>query len=50
MFDRDHTRLMLEPEKKQPTEVSANKRAFFMGNALVVGVIQRIGEELLRRV
>jgi len=50
MFDRGHTRLMLEPEKKQPTEVSANKRAFFMGNALVVGVIQRIGEELLRRI
>lgn len=31
-------------------EVSDVKRAFFMGNALVVGVIEKIGKELLKRV
>ena len=30
--------------------VSDAKRAFFMGNALVVGVVKRIGKELFRRV
>jgi DNA (cytosine-5)-methyltransferase 1 len=38
MFPDDHT-----------TGVSDVKRAFFMGNALVVGVIQKLGEELLKR-
>jgi len=30
-------------------EIPATKRAFFMGNALVVGVVQKIGKELARR-
>ncbi len=29
--------------------VSPAKRAFFMGNALVIGVVQRIGKEILKR-
>lgn len=40
MFPRDHTKL---------DGISDVKRAFFMGNALVVGVIERIGKELLKR-
>lgn len=50
MFDREHTKYMRDQKKNELVEVSDNKRAFFMGNALVVGVIQKIGEELLRRV
>jgi DNA (cytosine-5)-methyltransferase 1 len=30
-------------------EISDNKRAFFMGNALVVGLIEKVGKELIRR-
>lgn len=33
----------------QGREIPATKRAFFMGNALVVGVVQKIGKELARR-
>jgi DNA (cytosine-5)-methyltransferase 1 len=29
--------------------VSDNQRAFFMGNALVVGIVERLGKELIRR-
>jgi DNA (cytosine-5)-methyltransferase 1 len=31
-------------------KVSANKRAFFMGNALVVGVVHAVGKELAKRI
>jgi DNA (cytosine-5)-methyltransferase 1 len=41
MFPDNHTKL------EGVTDV---KRAFFMGNALVVGVIEKIGEELYRKV
>jgi DNA (cytosine-5)-methyltransferase 1 len=37
MFPDDHTKL---------SGVSDQKRAFFMGNALVVGVVHRIGRRL----
>jgi DNA (cytosine-5)-methyltransferase 1 len=30
-------------------EISDSKRAFFMGNALVVGLIEKVGKELIRR-
>ncbi len=40
MFDRGHTRFMLSDGKEMG--VSPNKLGFFMGNALVVGVIQDI--------
>ena len=26
------------------------RRAFFMGNALVVGIVERLGKELLKRI
>jgi DNA (cytosine-5)-methyltransferase 1 len=41
MFPDNHTKL---------DGVSDTKRAFFMGNALVVGVIERIGVELERKI
>jgi len=41
MFPDDHTKL---------DGISNTKRAFFMGNALVVGVIEKLGEVLFERV
>lgn len=41
MFPDDHTKL---------DGVTDTKRAFFMGNALVVGVVERIGKELNNRI
>lgn len=41
MFPDDHTRL---------EGISDTKRAFFMGNALVVGVIERVGRLLAQRI
>jgi DNA (cytosine-5)-methyltransferase 1 len=41
MFPDDHTKL---------EGVSDTKRAFFMGNALVVGVIEKIGISLNQKI
>ena len=41
MFPDNHTKL---------DGISDTKRAFFMGNALVVGVIEKIGEELYKQI
>ena len=41
MFPDNHTALENVPD---------GKRAFFMGNALVVGIIERVGSVLLERV
>ncbi len=41
MFPKDHTQL---------DKITDAKRAFFMGNALVVGVIEKIGEELYKNI
>lgn len=41
MFPDNHTKL---------DKITATKRAFFMGNALVVGVVEKIGIELLKRI
>lgn len=41
MFPDNHTLL---------NGITDNKRAFFMGNALVVGVIEKIGNELIRQI
>lgn len=41
MFPDDHTKL---------DGITDGKRAFFMGNALVVGVVERLGEELLKKI
>jgi DNA (cytosine-5)-methyltransferase 1 len=38
MFPDDHTKL---------DNVTASRRAFFMGNALVVGVVERLGNALI---
>jgi DNA (cytosine-5)-methyltransferase 1 len=49
MFPDDHTKNMYDPIRKAVVEVPDTKRAFFMGNALVVGVIEKIGRELAKR-
>jgi DNA (cytosine-5)-methyltransferase 1 len=41
MFPDDHTKL---------EGVTDTKRAFFMGNALVVGVIEKISQELIKKI
>lgn len=41
MFDDNHTKI---------DGITDTKRAFFMGNALVVGVIEKIGEELYKQI
>ena len=41
MFPDNHTKL---------DGISDTKRAFFMGNALVVGVIEKIGKELIKQI
>ena len=41
MFPANHT--------KHPL-ISDTKRAFFMGNALVVGIIEKIGKELAKHI
>ena len=41
MFPDNHTNL---------EAIKANKRAFFMGNALVVGVVERIGKEIAKKI
>jgi len=41
MFPDDHTKM---------EGITDTKRAFFMGNALVVGVIEKIGEELYKKI
>ena len=46
MFPVNHTRYCKLDNKK--TEVDAKHRAFFMGNALVVGIVERIGKTLVK--
>lgn len=41
MFPDNHTKL---------EGISPTKRAFFMGNALVVGVVEKIGKELINEI
>jgi DNA (cytosine-5)-methyltransferase 1 len=41
MFPDNHTKL---------DGITDSKRAFFMGNALVVGVIEKIGSTLLKSI
>jgi DNA (cytosine-5)-methyltransferase 1 len=41
MFPDDHTKL---------DGISDQKRAFFMGNALVVGIVEKLGRELAKRI
>ena len=46
MFPAGHTRYCMIEDKK--VEVDPKHRAFFMGNALVVGIVQRIGKTLVK--
>jgi DNA (cytosine-5)-methyltransferase 1 len=48
MFPDNHTSTGLI-EKKE-VEISPARRAFFMGNALVVGVVEKVGVELMNRI
>ena len=41
MFPDNHTKL---------EGISDTKRAFFMGNALVVGIVEKIGASLFRKI
>ena len=46
MFPAGHTRYCMLEDKK--VKVDPKHRAFFMGNALVVGIVQRIGKTLVK--
>jgi DNA (cytosine-5)-methyltransferase 1 len=48
MFGRGHTKIMADT-KHGAVEVPDTKRAFFMGNALVVGMIEKIGRGLIEK-
>ena len=48
MFPTDHTKFGIDNGKK--VEITAAKRAFFMGNALVIGVVEKIGKELFKQI
>ena len=45
MFPADFTKYMLNGK-----ETSTTRRAFLMGNALVVGVIEKFGKALVKRI
>ena len=47
MFPDDHTKIGNDGIKD--VEITAAKRAFFMGNALVIGVVEKVGQELLKK-
>ena len=48
MFPDNHTSFGLVNEKEVP--ISPARRAFFMGNALVVGVVEKVGIELIKKI
>jgi DNA (cytosine-5)-methyltransferase 1 len=48
MFPDNHTSFGLVKEKEVP--ISPARRAFFMGNALVVGVVEKVGQELIKKI
>jgi DNA (cytosine-5)-methyltransferase 1 len=48
MFPDNHTAFGVVNEKE--VAISSARRAFFMGNALVVGVVEKVGEELKKRI
>jgi len=47
MFPDNHTKIGNDGAKD--VEISAAKRAFFMGNALVIGVVEKVSQELAKR-
>jgi len=48
MFPDDYTSFGLVNEKE--VSISPARRAFFMGNALVVGVVEKVGIELIQKI
>ena len=50
MFPDNHTEKGIDPEKDELKEITPSKRAFFMGNALVVGIVEKVGKELNSRI
>jgi DNA (cytosine-5)-methyltransferase 1 len=48
MFPDDHTQFGIANNKE--VSISSAKRAFFMGNALVIGVVEKVGEELKKHI
>jgi DNA (cytosine-5)-methyltransferase 1 len=48
MFPENHTEYYISNDEK--VMVSSTKRAFLMGNALVVGIVQKIGEQLIKQI
>ena len=49
MFPDDHTKTYNDKYNNKEIEVSASKRAFLMGNALVIGVVEKIGTTIYKR-
>jgi len=49
MFPDDFTKNYKNENSKLET-VNSNKRAFFMGNALVIGVVEKIGNSLYNKI
>ena len=49
MFKTDHTRYAKVPGAAKRVEVDPGTRAFFMGNALVCGLVTRIGDSLFKQ-
>jgi len=49
MFPDNHTKTYNDKGNNKEIEVSASKRAFLMGNALVIGVVEKIGTTIYRR-
>lgn len=49
MFPDDHTKMGYDPKIDSDIEITASKRAFFMGNALVIGVVEKVGQEIYLR-
>ena len=50
MFPDNHTQFYFKENNKVRIEVPPQKRAFFMGNALVIGVVETIGNALFNRI
>jgi DNA (cytosine-5)-methyltransferase 1 len=48
MFPNNHTATGKINDKD--VEIGPAKRAFFMGNALVIGIVEKIGRELKERI
>jgi DNA (cytosine-5)-methyltransferase 1 len=48
MFPDNHTSIGIDSDNE--VKISASKRAFFMGNALVVGVVEKVSKELFKQI